>query len=156
MAVQVSLAVQFGRFLKVGALSTAVLYACLWLGVENFGLPAALASAIGFMLGTGVSYGLNSVFTFRSQQAHRRAAPRYAALLAAGWALNGALMLLLAHRLGVNYWLAQLGTSGVVLLWNFIGSRCWVFPPDDATLVLPATNPVSSRTDPPSPPSPKD
>ena len=120
---------QFVRFAAVGATGTAVQYAVLWAGVEVFAVPAALASMAGFALGSIFNYALNYFFTFRSEKRHVETAPKYYAVLAVGLAINGALMALLVHRLDWNYWIAQLFTTAVALLWHFAGSKWWAFKP---------------------------
>lgn len=118
---------QFLRFAAVGASGTAVQYIVLWAGVELFALPVAPASGAGYMLGSVVNYLLNYFFTFQSGKSHAETATKYYTVLAVGWCLNTGLMWLLAHLLGWNYWLAQILTTGIGLVWNFIGSRWWVF-----------------------------
>lgn len=122
-----SLCRQFLRFAAVGATGTLIQYGVLWTGVEMAGLTAAMASGIGYALGTVVNYLLNYTFTFESGKAHAETASRYYAVLGIGWCINTGLMALLAQHLGLNYWLAQLVATGIGLIWNFTGSRCWAF-----------------------------
>lgn len=118
---------QFLRFALVGASGTGVQYLVLWVGVTFLGAPAAAASAVGYILGAVVNYLLNHAFTFKRQASHGSAAPRYFALLGVGWCINTGLMTLFVHHLGWNYWIAQIITTGIGLMWNFCGSRWWAF-----------------------------
>ena len=120
---------QFIRFAAVGLSGTAVQYAVLWGGASVFLIPAALASAIGYALGSIVNYILNYFFTFQSGKSHFEAASRYFAVLGVGFCINAGLMTLLAHHWAWNYWFAQIPTTGIGLLWNFTGSRLWAFKP---------------------------
>jgi putative flippase GtrA len=122
-----SLSRQFLRFASVGATGTAVQYLVLWLGVETMGWPAAISSAIGYVLGSVVNYLLNYFFTFGSGKSHVEAATKYYAVLAIGLAITAALMALFVGKLGWNYWAAQIVTTGVALLWHFAGSKWWAF-----------------------------
>lgn len=115
------------RFVAVGAVTTAVQYAVLWLGVAVVAAPAAIASAAGYALGVLLSYFLNYLFTFRSATPHLEAAPRYFAVFGVGWCINLALMGLFVHRWGWNAWAAQVLTTAIGLVWNFSGSRWWTF-----------------------------
>ena len=124
-----SLSRQFLRFAAVGAAGTAVQYLTLWLGVEWFSLGAVTASAIGYLLGSVVNYVLNYFFTFASGKSHVETASKYYAVLAVGWCLNTALMTLFVRYLDWNYWIAQIVTTGLGLIWNFLGSRFWAFKP---------------------------
>jgi len=124
-----SLPTQFLHFAMVGATGTAVQYLVLWLGVERCGQGVAASSGAGYVLGTLVNYALNYFLTFGSDQLHRRAARRYFTLLAMGWCLNTGLVWLLVSELRWHYWTAQVLATGLGLLWNFSGSRWWVFRP---------------------------
>ena len=123
------LAMQFLRFAGVGVVGTAVQYLVLWVAVTAFALPAVPASAVGYAIGVLVSYFLNYPFTFRSDQPHGDAVPRYFAVFGVGWCLNAVLMALLVGRLGWNIWLSQVLTTSIGLVWNFSGSRWWTFRP---------------------------
>jgi putative flippase GtrA len=118
---------QFARFAAVGAVTTAVQYAVLWVGVAIVAAPAAIASAAGYALGVLLSYALNYAFTFRSTTPHFEAAPKFLVVFGVGWCLNLALMGLFVHRWGWNPWPAQVLTTGIGLVWNFSGSRWWTF-----------------------------
>jgi putative flippase GtrA len=118
---------QFLRFVAVGAVTTAVQYAVLWLGVARFAAPAVVASAAGYALGVLLSYFLNYLLTFRSTRSHVAAAPRYVVVFGIGWFINAGLMTLLVHGWGWNLWLAQVIATGVGLVWNFSGNRWWTF-----------------------------
>jgi putative flippase GtrA len=122
-----SLSRQFIRFAAVGLCGTAVQYVVLWGGVEFFGTPAALASGVGYMCGSVVNYLLNYFFTFESGKTHAEAASKYFSVLAVGWCINTGLMAVLVHSMGWNYWIAQILTTGIGLIWNFAGSRLWAF-----------------------------
>ncbi|MEO6918966.1 MAG: GtrA family protein [Collimonas sp.] len=118
---------QFLRFAAVGATGTLIQYSILWAGVEFLAAPAALASGIGYALGSVANYFLNYFFTFESGKSHAEAASKYYIVIGIGWCINTGLMWLLTHHFGLNYWVAQLLTTGIGLIWNFMGSRWWAF-----------------------------
>ena len=64
---------------------------------------------------------------FRSQRAHREALPRFFAVAGVGLLLNGLLMRLLTHALGLHYLLAQVFTTALLLLWHFAANAAWTF-----------------------------
>lgn len=122
-----SLPRQFLRFAAVGAIGTAVQYVTLWFGVEHLSTTAVTASAAGYLLGSVVNYLLNYFFTFESGKSHLEAASKYYAVLGVGWCINTGLMALFVVQLQWNYWIAQIVTTGIGLIWNFLGSRFWAF-----------------------------
>lgn len=122
-----SLRRQFIHFAAVGLCGTGVQYLVLWLGVEHLATPAAIASAVGYLLGSIVNYFLNYFLTFKSEKSHVETAAKYYAVLAVGWCINTGLMTLFVHHWGWQYFLAQMLTTGIGLIWNFTGSRFWVF-----------------------------
>jgi putative flippase GtrA len=123
-----SISRQFIRFAAVGACGTTVQYTVLYLGTATFGNhAAAAASGVGYMCGAVVNYLLNYFFTFESGKSHAEAATKYFSLLGVGFCINTGLMALLVHQLGWNKWIAQMLTTGIGLIYNFLGSRFWAF-----------------------------
>lgn len=122
-----SISRQFIRFAAVGLCGTAVQYGVLQIGTEMFGTPAALASDIGYLCGAVVNYLLNYFFTFESGKSHVEAATKYFSLLGIGLCINTGLMVMLVNELGWNKWYAQILSTGIGLIYNFVGSRYWAF-----------------------------
>ena len=114
------------RFSLVGGIATAIQYALLILLVHGFGMAPTPASSIGFVLSAGVNYLLNHRFTFRSDRPHAAAAAKFGLLAGIGLLINAAIMHLMIAG-GVHYLLAQVGATGVVLFWNFLGNSVWTF-----------------------------
>jgi putative flippase GtrA len=118
---------QLAKFTAVGAIGTLVHYVILILLVEKSGADAVLASSAGAVAGAFVNYFLNYYFTFQSKRRHTQAIVQFYAVAGTGFILNATLMWLIAELLGVYYLLAQLVTTGIVLLWNFWLNRIWTF-----------------------------
>lgn len=118
---------QFGRFSLVGVLAAVGHYGTLVLAVEFGGLGAVPAALAGYLVGGVVSYLLNRRWTFASNRPHEAAAPRFALVAAVGFALTGLSMAILGDGLGLHYLLAQLVTTGLVMLWTFFANRSWTF-----------------------------
>lgn len=126
---------RFVRFALVGGLATAIQYVILILLVRGLEMAPTLASSLGFVLSAGVNYLLNYRFTFRSRRPHGPAVVKFGLLAGAGLLINAAVMHLLVAA-SVNYLLAQVGATGLVLFWNFIGNTLWTF----------GSEPVGERT----------
>ena len=119
---------EFVRFLTVGGVCTALQYLILIALVSTAATDTAVASSIGFSFSALLNYQLNRRYTFRSDRSHRQAAPRFLIVLGVGLLLTYSLMQMLANGIGLHYLLAQVGTTGVVLIWNFGINRLWTFP----------------------------
>ena len=118
---------QLAKFTVVGAFGTVVHYTILILLVERAGTDPVVGSSIGAIAGAFVNYFLNYYFTFRSNRRHAEAIVQFYIVAGTGFLLNALLMWLIAHLLGVYYILAQLVTTGLVLLWSFWLNRVWTF-----------------------------
>jgi putative flippase GtrA len=123
----VELAHQFLRYASVGVAAFVFHYATLIGLVESDTLTPTPAALAGFVVGGIVSYVLNRRFTFVSDRSHSVAGPRFAITAAVGFGLTYLIMHLLTDRLGIHYLIAQLVTTGIVLVWTFLGNRYWTF-----------------------------
>jgi putative flippase GtrA len=120
---------RFVRFCIVGSVATAIQYALLLLLVRGFGVAPTPASSIGFVLSAAVNYLLNYSFTFKSNRPHGPAAAKFGLLAGSGLLINAAVMHFMVVA-GVQYLLAQVCATVVVLFWNFIGNSLWTFGAD--------------------------
>ena len=115
------------RFLGAGGLATACHYAVLTALVELGPLGPTPATCVGYASGAALNYWLRRRFVFRSRARHRSTAPRYLAVMGAGFGLNGGAMALGAGPLGLPYAAVQVVATGLVLAWNFTAHRLWTF-----------------------------
>lgn len=118
---------QFVRFTGVGVVSAIGHYGLLIALVQGLAADAVLASAAGALLGAAINYALNYRFTFRSRKQHRESLLKFAIVATVGLGLNTAFMWVGVDLLQAHYLLAQLVTTGLVLLWSFTGNRFWTF-----------------------------
>ena len=114
-------------FAGVGAIGTAAQYGVLIALVRLARMDAVLASTVGFAVGACVNYVLNYLFTFNSSKRHTEALPKFFTVALLGMGINAAIMAGLVHEVGMHYLLAQIVATGLVLVWNFAGSKLWVF-----------------------------
>ena len=118
---------QFINFTGVGFVSAIGHYGLLIALVQLAGIAAVPASAAGALLGAWINYTLNYHFTFRSSKRHREAALKFAAVATVGLVLNTLFMWVGVDLIGAHYLLAQVVTTGLVLIWSFAGNRFWTF-----------------------------
>jgi len=122
-----TLATQFTKFAGIGVIGTAAHYAALIFLVQLVDANAVFASSVGAIIGATVNYFLNYHFTFKSSKKHHEALTKFFSVATVGFVLNGAMMAVLTTSLEIYYLLAQIITTGMVLVWNFAGNRYWTF-----------------------------
>jgi len=120
--------IKFIVFASVGVIGTTAHYLLLYQLVESYAVNAVTASSYGAIAGLIVNYGLNYIITFNSQQSHLRAFPKFAVIASMGFGLNMGLMTLLTAQFYYLY--AQVLTTLLVLIWNFLGNSLWTFKLD--------------------------
>jgi putative flippase GtrA len=118
---------QFSRYAGAGMLGTAAHYATLIMLVQGGVVTPVVGTTMGAVAGALVNYLLNYHFTFRSRRAHAHAAPRFAAVAAAGIVLNTAVFALLLGGVGAHYLVAQVVATLVVLVFGYLANRRWTF-----------------------------
>ncbi len=120
---------QFLRFGGVGVLAALGHYGTLALLVELAALGPVPATLGGYVVGGVISYALNRQWTFASAARHRDAIGKFVLVAAVGFVLTGLAMAALTGPLRLHYLLAQLVTTGIVMLWSFWASKLWTFAP---------------------------
>jgi len=119
--------VQFLQFTTVGVIGTGAHFATLIMLVQGLDIDPVSSSAVGFVVGANVNYGLNYYFTFRSQKRHREAIIKFFIIAVIGLCFNTLIMTFAIRILILHYLLAQVIATGLVLFWSYTGSRLWVF-----------------------------
>lgn len=123
----VRLARQFAAFFGVGVMAAIVHYGILIGLVELAGTAVIPATLTGYVVGGLVSYGLNRALTYDAQRSHAAAGWRFAIVAGIGFGLTWLLMGLIHERQGVPYLIAQIITTGIVLVWSFLAHKYWSF-----------------------------
>ena len=118
---------QFIRFTGAGLTSAIGHYGLLIFLTQVAHVDAVVASAAGATLGACINYAINYRFTFRSTKQHSESVTKFALVASVGLVLNTFFMWIGVHLLAANYLLSQIVTTGLVLIWSFIGNRYWTF-----------------------------
>lgn len=118
---------QVASFVVVGLVAAVAHFGTLIGLVEGAGFSPVPATLIGFVAGGVVSYILNRSLTFASSRPHSEATWRFAIVAGGGFALTWALMYVFIHSFALPYLPAQVVTTGIVLVWNFLGNKLWTF-----------------------------
>lgn len=122
-----SLARQIVSFAGVGVIAAIVHYGLLITLVELGGWQAVPATLVGYIGGGLVSYGLNRRHTYQSDRPHEEAGWRFAAVAAVGFGLTWVCMEVMHGRFGLQYVLAQVLTTLIVMAWSFVAHKFWSF-----------------------------
>ncbi|MBC7787024.1 MAG: GtrA family protein [Methylophilaceae bacterium] len=106
-------------------------YAILVLSVTMHLLTPVVASVIGAIVGAIINYLLNARFTFRSK-AHSSTLPKFAMTALLGAVINGLLMKIFIDIFWMNYLLAQIISTVIVLGITYSINLAWTFRRDFA------------------------
>jgi len=130
---------QFMRFGLVGVLAAVGHYGTLVALVELTGTRPVLAALAGYLVGGAIAYVLNRRWTFDSDMRHHTALVRFIVVTAIGFLLTGLCMSVLDPWMAalpiplvpgrLRYLLAQLVTTGIVMIWSFWANKLWTFGP---------------------------
>lgn len=118
---------QFLRFIGVGLVATGLQFVILIVLTEFDICGPVAASSAGYGLSALANYLLNFKFTFRSDVPHRVAVPRFMVVGAIGLFGNSALMFVLVHNVHMATIAAQVMTTIVTTIWNFVAHRAWTY-----------------------------
>lgn len=115
------------HYAGAGAVGTLAHYVVLTLMVELLGISPVIGTAVGAAVGAGINYFLNYHFTFISEASHRRTLPRFLLVAGLGLGMNAGGMWIATKFLGMNYLLAQVGCTALVLVTGFLLNKAWTF-----------------------------
>ena len=125
---------RFLMYAAVGAAGTAGHYAFLVTAVSLGVLAPVPASVIGALVGAVINFVLNAVVTFRGH-AHShphshltwRTAARFFATAGVAAVLNGAAMAVLVNGARLDYRLAQILVTGILVCVTYVVNSLWTF-----------------------------
>ena len=121
-------ALQFARFLGVGAVGYVVNLAVFAAAAHGAGVDFRAAATAAFAVALLTTFALNRRFTFAA--AHAPAAAqlwRYAVVNLAGFVTNLAVLVLLVSAAGVMKLPAEARAAAAAAPVNFLGGRLWAF-----------------------------
>lgn len=115
------------KFLSVGAIATAIQYALLIIQVEVLSVSSVVASFIAYSLSSVVNYLMNYYFTFGSTAKHLQSSAKFVLVAVIGLVVNTVLMYALIEIAGVHYLFAQIISTLIVLVWNYLAHKHWTY-----------------------------
>jgi putative flippase GtrA len=120
---------RFLLYAVVGAAGTAAHYAFLLTAVSLGVMAPVPASVQGAIVGAVVNFVLNATVTFRGQSSHFAwgTASRFFATAGAAALANGAAMAVLVDGLRLDYRLAQLLVTALLMCATYFVNSLWTF-----------------------------
>lgn len=122
-----AICIRFTKFAGVGVVGTLAHYITLIIAVQVLQLSAVVGSSFGAVIGALVNYFLNYRYTFNSSKKHHVAMSQFFMIAGIGFIINGLLIALLTEKYSIHYLMAQIITTGILLIWNFLGNQFWTF-----------------------------
>lgn len=118
----------FIQYCIVGVSATLVDVISLYVLVEYVHLPILLGSFFAFLVAVLESFILNKYWTFKNNDKNiRKQLIKFFIVATIGLGLTLFFMFILTHVFSIQYIIAKLCTSVLVLTWNFIGNKHWSF-----------------------------
>jgi len=118
---------QFFLYLIVGGLSFIVEIST-FLALRRIAMSVIPASVASFIVATVANYLLSILLAFERGRFRRHVElARFLIVVFVGLALNTAVVWALAYPLAVQATVAKIGAVPIVLIWNYLGRRVFVF-----------------------------
>lgn len=119
---------QFSRYVTVGVISNAMLYAA-YLALTALGVPPKVAMTVTYAAGIVLSFHMNRRWTFDITLPYGRSLGRYVMLYLSGYVLNYVGLALFSDVLGLPHQLVQITIMALLAAYFFVMFRLWVFRP---------------------------
>ena len=118
---------QFLLFAGLGAVGTFVHYAVLLVSVQVLAAHPVTGSVCGYAAGALVNFALSHHIAFRSKARVLETGPRFFAVAITGLLITWFTMWSLVEQIGVQYLLAQVVATALVLGCNYVANALWTF-----------------------------
>jgi putative flippase GtrA len=120
-------AAQLIRFGTVGLFAASLYLVGTSLLRQYARLSAPLAASVCFVFIVATNYVLHYSWTFQSRQLHRSAVPRFLGTAVGGLFINYETVMLGTRWLALPQTAVLLLGAALVVTWNYVLSRFWVF-----------------------------
>jgi putative flippase GtrA len=119
--------VQFFLYLIVGGLSFIVEIST-FLALRRIAMSVIPASVASFIVATVANYFFSILLAFEGGRFRRHVElARFLTVVLVGLALNTAVVWVLVYPLAIQATVAKIGAVPIVLMWNYLGRRIFVF-----------------------------
>lgn len=121
--------IQFFRYAFVGGIAAVVDWAVLW-GLESLGLHYLLSAVVSFFAGLATNFLLSKLLVFNGQKARVGNAGEfiaYAAIGAVGLLMTLGIMYVFTEWLHLYFMLSKIIATVIVLVWNFLARKLFIY-----------------------------
>jgi putative flippase GtrA len=118
--------IQLTKYLILGGVGASADSTAFFI-LNHFGVSPLRANTISTLLGIGISYGLNSKYTFNQVQYSRSTATKFFTVGLVGLVFSNLLLLFLLETVDMKPLLAKFITLPVVALIQFTLNKIWTF-----------------------------
>jgi putative flippase GtrA len=119
---------KFLRFCVVGVTGTALDFALTYIFKEVLKIQKYVANAISFAIAATSNYYFNRTWTFQSHSADYMSEYfRFLIVAIIGLGLSTLILYIVQTKFKQNFWISKVFATGIVLMWNFIGSKLFTF-----------------------------
>jgi len=119
---------QFVKFCVVGASGTIIDFGLTYLLKEKAHLNKYFSNSFGFLSAASSNYVLNRIWAFEN---HNPAVGEqymlFMAISLLGLLINNSVIYLLTKKMHLNFYVAKVFATGVVMVWNFIMNYLFTF-----------------------------
>ena len=117
---------RLAKYLSLGGLG-AFVDSLVFFSLNEIGMQPVAANTISTLLGIGISYGLNSKYTFNQSQYTRLTAAKFLAVGLFGLIFSNITLWLMITYFDIYPFLAKVVTLPAVALIQFILNKMWTF-----------------------------
>jgi putative flippase GtrA len=121
---------QFIVFASLGVLGTGVHYLLLIACVELLSVNPVAGSILGYVAGAITNFFASHHIAFRSRAKLSETAPRFFSVAVVGFFVNWISMWSLVDQVCVQYFVAQVMSTVLVLGFNYVVNATWTFGGD--------------------------
>jgi putative flippase GtrA len=118
---------RMARFGAVGLTGAALFFVTLLGMVEILGIGVMYSTTAAYIVSSVANYVSHHVWTFKSEERHAVAFPKYVATGMIGFVLNLAVMYVGVELMALNYLFVQCVSVLVIVLCSLLSFNFWVF-----------------------------
>jgi len=126
--------VQFVKYCTVGSSAVLLDMGLLILFTDVFHWSAVLSVAVNQIFLIGYTFGLNKYWSFQNKDMPHKQLARYVTLVVANYTLSVGAMYVFHDQIGFDYRLVRLGSIAVMVSWNFLLYKHWVYANEEVRM----------------------